>query len=119
MPGQEELRYRLPPDMLHYEPKYFFGLGVQDLMLATMPSMLAMQVAGIPGAVVVAVLMLAGLMRFERFGNRSILLYFILWFWHKYRPSTVILPRVMPRQDTRLEVTTWDNEPLYTIEVDK
>jgi len=115
----DELRYRIPPDMLHYEPKYFLGLGVQDLMVATMPSILALQFAGPIGAVIVALLMLAGLMRFERFGNRSLLVYFALWLWHKYRPAPVILPRVMPRQDTRLEVTTWAGERLYTMEVEK
>ncbi len=115
----EELRYRLPPDVLHYEPKYFMGLGVQDLMVATMPSILALQLAGPIGAALTAFLMLAGLMRFERFGNRSLLIYFALWLWHKYRPSSVILPRVMPRQETRLEVTTWEGDPLFTMEVEK
>ncbi len=115
----DELRYRLPPDMLHYEPKYLLGLGLQDLMVATMPSILMLQVAGPLGAGLTAALMLVGLMRFERFGNRSLLVYCALWLWHKYRPSTVILPRVLPRQDTRLEVTTWDGDPLYTMEVEE
>ncbi|MGC1378247.1 MAG: hypothetical protein WA821_18595 [Anaerolineales bacterium] len=114
-----DLHYRLPPDMLHYEPKYLFGLGLQDLMIAVMPSILMLQVAGAIGAVVTAVLMLAGMVRFERFGNRSVVTYSALWLWHKYRPSTVILPRIMPRQETRLEVTTWDDQPLYTLDVDK
>ncbi len=115
----QALRYRLPPDMLHYEPKYFFGLGLQDLMIATMPSILMLQVAGAIGAAITAALMLAAMVRIERLGNRSIVVYGALWLWHKYRPSTVILPRVLPRQETRLEVTTWDNAPLYTLEVDE
>ena len=115
----DELRYRLPPDVLHYEPKYFLGLGLQDLMVAAMPSILMLQVTGPIGAALTAILMLTALMRFDRFGNRSLLLYCGLWLWHKYRPSTVILPRVMPRQETRLEVTTWEGDPLYTMEVDK
>lgn len=115
----EDLRYRLPPDVLHFEPKYFLGLGVQDLMIATMPSMLVLQFAGPIGAGITGILMLAGLMRFDNLGNRSALVYAALWLWHKYRPATVILPRVMPRQDTRLEVTTWEGDPLYTMEVEQ
>ena len=115
----DELRYRLPPDMLHYETKYLFGLGMQDLMVATMPALLMLQVAGPLGAGITAVLMLLGVMRFERFGNRSMIVYGALWLWHKYRPSTVILPRVLPRQDARLEVTTWAGDLLYTLEMDE
>ena len=115
----DELRYRLPPDMLHYEPKYLLGLGLQDLMVATMPSILMLQVAGPIGAGMTAALMLLSMVRFERLGNRSLVVYGSLWLWHKYRPSTVILPRVLPRQDTRLEVTTWDGDLLYTLETDE
>ena len=115
----DELRYRLPPDMLHYETKYMFGLGMQDLMIAVMPPILMLQVAGPIGAGVSAVLMLLAVMRFERFGNRSMIAYCALWLWHKYRPSSVILPRVLPRQDARLEVTTWAGDLLYTLEMDE
>ena len=115
----DELRYRLPPDVLHYEPKYFLGLGLQDLMFATMPSILMLQLTGVIGAGLTAALMLLCMMRFERFGNRSIVSYGILWLWHKYHPSTVILPRVLPRQETRVEVTTWEGDLLYTLEVDE
>ena len=115
----DELRYRLPPDVLHYEPKYFLGLGLQDLMIAAMPSILMLQLTGAIGAGLTAAFMLLCMMRFERFGNRSIVSYYALWLWHKYRPSTVILPRVLPRQETRLEVTTWDGDLLYTLEVEE
>ena len=105
--------------MLHYEPKYFFGLGLQDLVIAAMPSIFALQAGGIIAGAITAVMTLAAMVRFERFGNRSLVVYTAQWLWHKYHPSTVILPRVLPRQETRLEVTTWDGDPLYTLEVDK
>ena len=115
----DEMRYRLPPDILHFEPKYFLGLGVQDLMMAAMPSILMLQIGGPIMAGITAALVLLSMMRYDRFGNRSIVVYSFLWLWHKYRPSTVILPRVLPRQDARLEVTTWDGDRLYTLEVEE
>jgi len=58
-------------------------------------------------------------MRFERFGNRSLVSYYALWLWHKYRPSSVILRVSCRAKETRLEVTTWDGDLLYTLEVDE
>jgi len=115
----DDLRYRLPHDLLHYEPRYLFGLGLQDLMLATLPSLFMLLVAGSLAALLTAILMILGLKRWDGLGSRSALVYFALWLWHKYRPATIILPRVLPRQETRLEITAWDGAPRYTLEVDK
>jgi hypothetical protein len=114
----DELRYRLPPDVLHYEPKYLFGLGIQDLLLAAMPAVFSMLLAGLLVGVITGVVLIGALKRWEGLGNRAAVVYFALWLWHKYRPATVILPRVLPRQETRLEVTAWDGAPLYTLEVE-
>ena len=114
--GSKDLSYRLPPDVLHYEPKYFFGLNLQDLLFAVMPAMLAMQLAGFFVAVIVGVIMLLGLRRWDAFGGRSVLVYLALLAWYRYKPGEVVAPRVLPLHPSRIEVHSWEGEKLFVLE---
>jgi hypothetical protein len=111
------LHYRLPPDILHYEVKYMFGLSVQDMMMSALPGMGIMARYGLVWGLVAALVTLAGLKRFEVFGDRSVLVYLALWAWHRYKPKEVYMPRVLPTggELPQMEVTTWDGDPLYTV----
>jgi hypothetical protein len=116
MSSDKELSYRLPPDVLHYEPKYFFGLGLQELMIAVMPSMLVMQFGGVGWGAITGILMLLGLRRWEAFGNRSVLLYLALLLWYRYRPGELSIPRVLPLHPSRVEVANWEGHTLFVLE---
>ncbi len=111
------LHYRLPPDILHYEVRYMFGLSVQEMMMAALPGMAAMAKFGLIGGALASLAALGVLKRFEVFGDRSVLVYLALWAWHRYRPKDVYMPRVLPSSgDTpQMEVVTWDDQPLYKV----
>ena len=117
MPDQE-LNYHLPPDVLHYEPKYLFGLNLQDLLMAVMPALLVLNLVGPIWAVVVALLALAALKRWDGLGDRSALAYLALLAWYRYRPGEVQTMRVLPVKPGRVEVHSWEGERLYVIEAE-
>jgi len=114
--SDQDLSYRLPPDVLHYETKYFFGLNLTDMLIAVMPALAALNVGGpIWGAIVVA-LMLAGLKRWDGLGDRSVVVFLAFVIWYRYKPGEVQAPRVLPLHPSRVEVHSWDGNRLYVIE---
>ena len=114
--SDQDLSYRLPPDVLHYETKYMFGLNLQDLLVAVMPSIMVINTAGPLWGAIVAAIMLAALKRWETFGDRSVIVYLALLIWYHYRPGEVEAPRVLPLHQSRVEVHSWDGNRLYVIE---
>ncbi len=114
---EEELRYLLPHDVFHYEPKYFAGLTVSDMLMAAAPAMLVLTLFhSIVGAAVIAIIALALLKRFDGLGNRSLLLYLYGAFTENRQKRQIIMPRVLPAEGGSLVVTTWDGEVLYRME---
>ena len=114
--SDKDLSYRLPPDVLHYEPKYFFGLNLQDLMYAVAPALLAMQFSGPVLGAIVGILMLLGLRRWDQFGNHSVIVYLALLIWYRYKPREVIAARVLPLHPSRVEVHSWEGHKLFVLE---
>ena len=117
--SDKDLSYRLPPDVLHYEPKYFFGLSLQDLMFAVLPALLAMQFGGPVWGLIAGIGMLLGLRRWDNLGNYSGIVYLALLLWYRYRPAEVVAPRVLPVKASRIEVHSWDGKKLFAIEGDE
>jgi len=114
---EEELQYILPHDVFHYEPKYFAGLTVSDMLMAAAPAMLVLTLFhSILGAAVVAAVALGLLKRFDGLGNRSLLLYLYGAFVENRQKRRVIMPRVLPAEGGSLVVTTWDGRVLYRVE---
>lgn len=111
------LHYRLPPDILHYEVRYIFGLSVQEMMMAAIPGMAVLAKFGLLWGAVAALATLAGVKRLEAFGDRSALVYLALWAWHRYRPRDVFTPRVLPMngETPQMEIETWDGQQLYKV----
>lgn len=111
------MHYRLPPDILHYEVRYMFGLSVQDMMMAALPGMAVLAKFGLVWGALVSLTALGVLKRFEVFGDRSVLAYLALWAWHRYRPKEVYMPRVLPAggDAPQMSVVTWDDQPLYKV----
>jgi hypothetical protein len=114
----DDLNYRLPPDILHYETKYFLGFGIADLLIAGMAALFAMTIVGAFGLLVGGVALLA-LKRFDHLGNRSLAVYGLAALWHRLRPTRVDAPRTLPPRASKIEVVSWDGETLYTLEEDK
>jgi hypothetical protein len=114
--SDQDLSYRLPPDVLHYETKYMFGLNLQDLLVAVMPSLMVLNTVGPAWGAITAAIMLAGLKRWDNFGDRSVIVYLALLIWYRYRPGEVQAPRVLPLHPSRVEVHSWDGNRLYVIE---
>ena len=114
--SDKDLSYRLPPDVLHYEPSYIFGLSLQDILVSVMPSILVINSAGIVWGGVVGLLMLLAMKRWDGLGDRSAVVYAGSLLWYRYRPSEVVTPRVLPLNPSRVEVHSWAGERLYVLE---
>lgn len=114
--SDKDLSYRLPPDVLHYEPSYVFGLSLQDILVSVMPAILVINMVGIVWGAVAGVLMLFGMKRWENLGNRSAVVYLASSLWYRYRPNEIVTPRVLPLQPSRVEVHSWKGERLYVLE---
>lgn len=111
----QELRYTIPPDVLHYEARYFLGFGITELLIGTFAGLFGMMAAGTPGLLIGAVVLL-GVRRFEGLGHRSLLEYAVARLLYEMRRPEVVLPRVLPYGSGRIEVRSWDGEVLYTLE---
>jgi len=114
---EEELRYTLPHDVFHYEPRYFAGLTVTDMFIAAMPAMVVLSVLhSIFAAVMVAVLSLALLKRFDGLGRRSIVAYVFSAGMERRRQRQFVMPQVLPGEGGTVTVMTWDGQELYRLE---
>lgn len=114
--SDKELSYRLPPDVLHYEPTYFFGLSLQDMLIVVVPSLIAINAAGIVWGAIVGLIGLLAMKRWDMFGNRSVVIYFALLLWYRYRPGEVTAPRVLPLHPSRVEISSWEGNKLFVLE---
>ena len=114
--SDNDLSYRLPPDVLHYEPKYIFGLSLQDMLIAVVPALLAINAAGVVAGAIVGAVGILAMKRWDGFGNRSVVIYFALLLWYRFRPGEVIAPRVLPLQPSRVEVSSWEGDTLFVLE---
>jgi hypothetical protein len=114
--SDKDLSYRLPPDVLHYEPKYIFGLSLQDMLVAVVPALLAINAAGIVWGAIVGLVGIAAMKRWDAFGNRSVVVYVALLLWYRFRPGEVSAPRVLPLHPSRVEVSSWEGDTLFVLE---
>ena len=112
-----ELRYTLPHDVFHYEPRYFAGLTVTDMFMAAIPAMVVLSILhSILAAVIMAALSLALLKRFDGLGRRSIVAYMFSAEVERRRQRQFVMPQVLPGEGGTLTVTTWDGQELYRLE---
>lgn len=65
------MNYRIPPDVLHYEVRLLFGLTAQDIMITGMAILFGIQTLGLIAGLLIGLLALLAVKRYERFGNRS------------------------------------------------
>lgn len=111
------MNYRIPPDVIHYEVKLLFGLTAQDIMISGMAMLFGIQIFGVLPGLLLGGLALLAVKRYERFGNRSPLVYLALWLWHRYRPQQVFMPRVLPSgDDLHLTVQDWEGNDLIHLD---
>jgi hypothetical protein len=118
MTDLNELRYPIPPDVLHYEPRFIFGLSATDLLVATIPALLLGTTLGWVAGVVMAVVALSLLKRFERFGNQSLPMYYFQRWQYTRRSRPVHLPLVLPAEAENLQFETWEGDKLFDIEAE-
>lgn len=119
MRDETPLQYQIPPDVISYEPRYLFGLTATDLLVAAMPSILLMATAGILPGLLAGLLALSLLKRFDRFGDRSLPVYFFQRWLYNRSQQKVVLPLVLPSETQRIAFQSWDGEELYNIETEQ
>ncbi|MCX7756107.1 MAG: hypothetical protein N2117_12830 [Anaerolineales bacterium] len=101
------MQYQIPPDVLHYEPRLLLGLTAQEIMMIGMGTLVGIQQVGLIGGLLAGLAVFLAAVRFPRFGNLSLLIYFFRSLWHRYRPQTIIMPRVLP-EGGEIELTLYD-----------
>lgn len=112
------MNYRIPPDVLHYEVRLLFGLTAYDIMVSGMALLFGIQQWGPVAGACLGALALLAVKKYESLGSRSPLVYLGLWLWHRWRPQTVMMPRVLPSggDDLRVTVYDWEGNPLIQLE---
>ncbi len=118
MSDNAPLHYQIPPDVLNYEPRYIFGLTATDLLVAAMPSILLMSTVGIIPGLLAGVAALTLLKRFERFGNRSLPVYFVQRWLYNRSQHKVVLPLILPPETQSISFESWEGEELYEIQTE-
>jgi len=113
-----ELQYQIPPDVLHYEPRFFFGLTATDLLVAAMPTILLMAAVGVIPGLLAGVVAISLLKRFDSFGNRSFPVYYFQRWQYIRAQRPVTLPLVLPGEAQPLAFETWKGEELFKIETE-
>jgi hypothetical protein len=110
------MQYQLPPDVLHYEVRLIFGLTAQDIMAAGMAAVFGIQRFGPVWGILMGLLALASLKRFDHLGRRSIVLYLLLWAVASLRPTPIVMPRVLPGgTDVTIRVEDWEGNPVLSL----
>ena len=112
----DELNYQVPPDILHYESKYFLGFGMSEVMAGLIVGMLFMLGNSPVTGLIAGAFTLVAMRRYDGLGNRSVVMYLGAWIWYRWRPQNVIMPRTLPPGAARLEITSWDGDPMFVID---
>jgi len=111
----DDLTYRVPPDILHYETRYLLGFTIGELMLAAGVALLGMLWAGPLPGLGCGVLGLLAVRRYEGLGGRSLPQYMLSVLRYRWRREEVTLPRLLPALPPRLEVYSWDGDKLFEV----
>ena len=112
----DELNYHIPPDILQYESKYFFGFGMNELMVAMFVAMPLMLIVGPLTGMLGGALTLVAMRRYDGLGNRSVVMYLAAMAWYRFKPREVIMPRTLPPGNARLEIHSWEGDPMFVID---
>lgn len=105
------MEYRIPPDIVHFEPRLMLGLTAQELMLGGIAIVAGLQLLGVIGGILAVVGALVALPRYERFGQRSLVVYLALWAWHRVQVQNVVMARVLPPgQEVWLRLEDWQGK---------
>lgn len=114
----DDLYYQIPPDVLHYEPRFFFGLTATDLIVAAMPMIFLIALVGVFPGLLAGAVSLSLLKRFDNLGNRSFPVYFFQKWQYNRAQRSVALPLVLPPETQALTFETWGGEKLFKIETE-
>lgn len=114
--SQDDLTYTLPPDIIHYEVKYFLGFSLNELLIAATAAISVMMLLSAIVGLVVGAIMLVLLRRYEGLGNRTLVVYVLAIVWRRLRTVRVEAPRTFPLRQGWIEFRSWEGEPLYVVE---
>ena len=111
----DDLEHPWPPDVLHYETRYIFGLTMNELLLVSLPAMAVTVAAGPLSGALAAVVGLLSLKRYEAFANRSVPAYLVARVLIARRRKVIMLPLVLPAGGEEMILSTWDDEELLEL----
>ena len=105
--GRSALQYEIPPDVLHYEPRYWFGLSANDLLFAAFPAMVVAYVVHPLVGVLLGGATALSLRRLDALGGRSLPVYLWQRMRHLRRPRPVEMPLVLPPERLTVRIEDW------------
>ena len=123
----DDLTYEWPSNLSQYEARIFLGLTAAEAMAGALAFLLPVGTIqskfGFFIGLVCGIIVLLSIKKFERFGNRSILVFLFLRTAERRhrlcRPPEnpeIELPLIMGGSSGRLEVENWEGETIMTIE---
>ncbi len=112
---KSELQYAIPPDVLHFEPRYWFGLSAQDLVIAAFPALLLMNTLGVVPGVLAGGIAILLLRRLDSLGGRSIPVFVLQRLWYLRLPRVVEMPMVLPAEHVSLAIQDWSGQDVAVI----
>jgi hypothetical protein len=106
--SMQDIAYKMPPDVLHFETRYIFGLSIYEMMYIAMPMVGVMMFLGLLAGFLVAVFGLVATMRMERLQGRSLPIYFFYKIMHaQKKDKQVTMPLMLPARQDALIVFSW------------
>ena len=116
----DDLTYEWPSNLSQYEARIFLGLTAAEAMAGALAFLLPVGTIqskfGFFIGLVCGIIVLLSIKKFERFGNRSILVFLLLRTAERRQNPEIELPLIMGGSSGRLEVENWEGETIMTIE---
>lgn len=116
MPDEDILEYVVPPDVLHFEPRYILGFTATELVVAGGMAIPALYILGPVAGLIAGVVTLMAVHRLESLGNRSVLTYAFQRVLHNARRREVRIARLLPEGQRKIEILTWDMRPVFGVQ---
>ena len=118
--GLNQLTYEWPPNLTEYEAKIFLGLTTGEAIAGSLafliPIATLQNTAGFVVAIISAAVVLLSIKKFDRFGNRSLPVYFFArWLEGRQQPE-VELPLILGPSSSYVELENWEGETIMVME---
>ena len=107
----DQLAHDWLPDLLNYDTPILFGMTLNEIVIAVVPSLLVMFLVNIVIGAILIVVMFFMVRKFEAFGDRAFALYLLARIRFSMRGKQIVtMPLIMPAGSESVTMLTWGGE---------